>query len=85
MYAGKYVKGERPWRQLDKVDLAFPCATQNEVDADDVKALAKAGVKAILEGANMPSTSEAIDAMHEAKIEFGPAKAANAGAPLAGT
>jgi glutamate dehydrogenase/leucine dehydrogenase len=80
--AGKYVEGETPWKIVEHVDVAMPCATQNEVDAADVKALVAAGMKCLTEGANMPSNSEAIEAMHEAKIEFGPAKAANAGARL---
>ncbi len=60
-------------------DIALPCATQNELDLDGAKALIANGVKAVAEGANMPSTPEAIEAFREAGIMFGPAKAANAG------
>lgn len=60
-------------------DIALPCATQNELDLDGAKALIANGVKAVAEGANMPSTPEAIAAFREAGIMFGPAKAANAG------
>ena len=60
-------------------DIALPCATQNELDLDGAKALIANGVKAVAEGANMPSTPEAIAAFQEAGIMFGPAKAANAG------
>ncbi|MEX2784817.1 NADP-specific glutamate dehydrogenase [Streptococcus sp. H49] len=62
-----------------KADLAFPCATQNELNAADAKALVANGVIAVTEGANMPSTLEAIEIFHEAGVSFGPAKAANAG------
>ncbi|MBC6296280.1 NADP-specific glutamate dehydrogenase [Listeria sp. FSL L7-1517] len=60
-------------------DIALPCATQNEINADQARALVKNGVIAIAEGANMPSTLEAIDIYHENNVLFGPAKAANAG------
>ena len=60
-------------------DIALPCATQNELDLDGAKALIANGVQAVAEGANMPSTPEAIAAFQEAGIMFGPAKAANAG------
>ena len=60
-------------------DIVLPCATQNELDLDGAKALIANGVKAVAEGANMPSTPEAIEAFREAGIMFGPAKAANAG------
>ena len=60
-------------------DVALPCATQNELDGEAAKALIKNGVMAVAEGANMPSTPEAIEAFLEAGILFGPAKAANAG------
>lgn len=62
-----------------KADLAFPCATQNELNEDDAKTLVANGVVAVTEGANMPSTLKAIDVFHEAGVLFGPAKAANAG------
>ncbi len=60
-------------------DLAFPSATQNEVTAEDAKALLKNGCYCVSEGANMPSTPEAIEAFLQAKIAYGPAKCANAG------
>jgi glutamate dehydrogenase (NADP+) len=59
--------------------VALPCATQNEIDLDSAKALIANGVKAVGEGANMPSTLEAIDAFLKAGVLFAPAKAANAG------
>jgi len=60
-------------------DIALPCATQNELDGEDAKILIKNGVKAVAEGANMPSTPEAVEEFHKAGVLFGPAKAANAG------
>jgi glutamate dehydrogenase (NADP+) len=73
----EYHEGKTPWSV--PCDLAFPCATQNELDGDDAKQLVKNGVKGVAEGANMPSTLDAMHAFLEAKILFGPAKAANAG------
>jgi len=73
----EYLKGGSPWRL--KLDLAFPCATQNELDGEDAKALIDNGILAVSEGANMPSTNEAIDRFRAARIAFGPGKAANAG------
>lgn len=70
-------EGKRPWDV--PCDLAFPCATQNELDADDAKTLVKNGCRLVAEGANMPSTIEAIDTFIDAKILYGPAKASNAG------
>ena len=69
--------GEKPWGL--KVDMAFPCATQNEIGLDEVKQLVANGVKYIIEGANMPTTPEAITYFLENKGILGPAKAANAG------
>ena len=60
-------------------DCAFPSATQNEINGDDAANLLKGGVKLVSEGANMPSTPEACEQYLEAKIMYGPAKAANAG------
>ncbi len=71
--------GKKAWDIVDAVDVAFPCATQNEIDLNDAKKLVDAGVMAVVEGANMPSTLEAIDHFHENGVLFGPAKAANAG------
>ena len=62
-----------------KCDIALPCATQNELDAEGAKALIANGVIAVAEGANMPSTPEAVELFHENGVLFGPAKAANAG------
>jgi len=73
----QYVEGKRPWNI--KCDVALPCATQNEVDASDAKALVKNGCICVSEGANMPSTPEAIEVYLESKILYGLGKAANAG------
>ena len=62
-----------------KCDIALPCATQNEIDEESAKILVKNGVMAVAEGANMPSTLEAIEVFQSSGILFGPAKAANAG------
>ncbi|MCR5415723.1 MAG: NADP-specific glutamate dehydrogenase [Pseudobutyrivibrio sp.] len=62
-----------------KVDIALPCATQNELNEEDAKMLIANGVTAVAEGANMPSTPEAVAAFQKAGVLFGPAKAANAG------
>jgi len=62
-----------------KVDIALPCATQNEINAEHAKALVRNGCICVAEGANMPSTLEAIEIFHEHNVLFGPAKAANAG------
>jgi glutamate dehydrogenase (NADP+) len=74
----KYVEGCRNIWDV-KCDIALPCATQNEIDADSARKLIANGTWAIGEGANMPSTNEAIAIYQQAKIIFGPAKAANAG------
>jgi glutamate dehydrogenase (NADP+) len=76
-YNVDYFPGKRPWEV--KCDLAFPSATQNEIDKTDAQKLVDNGVMAISEGANMPSTLEAIDIFLGAGVAFGPAKAANAG------
>jgi len=73
----KYFDNQRPWNI--KCDIAFPSATQNEIDANDAKALVKNGCVAIGEGANMPSTPEAIKVFQKAKILYAPGKASNAG------
>ena len=62
-----------------KCDIALPCATQNELDGESAKVLIANGVKCVCEGANMPSTPEAVEAFQSAGVLFGPAKAANAG------
>ncbi len=68
---------KRPWEQ--KVDIALPCATQNELNADDAKKLVENGVICVSEGANMPCTPEAIELFVENKILYAPGKASNAG------
>ncbi len=73
----EYYEGKRPWGI--KADIAMPCATQNEISGDDAKEMMKNGIIAVAEGANMPSTPEAIDIYREHKILYGPGKAANAG------
>ncbi len=73
----RFVEGERPWAVA--VDVALPSATQNELDEDDAKALIAGGVRAVAEGANMPSTPGAVAALQDAGVLFGPGKAANAG------
>ena len=73
----QYFAGKRPWEV--KADIALPCATQNELEISDAKALITNGVKLVAEGANMPATIEATDAFLEAGVLFGPGKAANAG------
>lgn len=76
-YGVEYHAGKRPWGV--PCDMAFPCATQNELDADDANSLLKNGCIAIAEGANMPSRQSAINAFQDARILFAPSKAANAG------
>ena len=73
----QYFVGKRPWEV--KVDIALPCATQNELEIDDARTLIANGVKLVAEGANMPTSIEATDAFLEAGVLFGPGKAANAG------
>lgn len=76
-YGCKYVEGARPWGE--KCDIAMPSATQNEINGEEAKTLLANGCFAVSEGANMPSTPEAIDAFLNAKILYAPGKAANAG------
>lgn len=76
-YGCKYIDGKKPWDV--KCDMAFPSATQNEIDGNDAKKLVKNGCVCIGEGANMPSTPEAIKVFMDAKILYAPGKAANAG------
>ena len=72
-----FVEGKRPWNE--KADVALPCATQNELNGEEAATLIVNGCICVAEGANMPSTPEAISAFHEAKILFAPGKASNAG------
>ncbi len=76
-FGGEFVPGKTPW--VVKCDCAFPSATQNEVNEDDANELIKNGCFVISEGANMPSTPDAIEVYLKAKILYGPGKAANAG------
>jgi len=83
-----YIPGARPWTQFTKLDVALPCATQNEVSGEEAEALVKAGVKFVAEGSNMGCTKEAIDVFEESRMAatsttrgvwYGPGKAANCG------
>ena len=76
-YGVKYVEGAKPW--FEKADIALPSATQNEINEEAAKALVANGVFAVSEGANMPTTPEAIKVFQNAKILYAPGKAANAG------
>lgn len=73
----RFVAGKRPWEV--KADIALPCATQNELNGEEADALIRNGVKCVAEGANMPSTPEAISAFQAANVLFAPGKASNAG------
>ncbi len=73
----QFVQGKRPWEV--KCDIALPCATQNELGKEDALNLVKNGCICVCEGANMPTTPEAIEIFQENKIMFAPGKAANAG------
>jgi glutamate dehydrogenase (NADP+) len=73
----KFFPGKRPWEV--KVDVALPCATQNELDAEDAKELVKNGCQCVCEGANMPTTIDGYKIFQEAKILYAPGKASNAG------
>lgn len=80
----KYHEGARPWTLAKKVDVAIPSATQNEINGDEAKAMVAAGLRYIAEGANMPSTQEAIDIFEgerkkgsDKAVWYGPGKAAN--------
>ena len=76
-YGVKYVAGAKPW--FEKADIATPCATQNEINGEAAQALIDNGVIAVSEGANMPSTPEAVKIFQDAKILYCPGKASNAG------
>lgn len=75
--SAKYVPGAKPWGE--KADIATPCATQNEIDGEAAKTLVANGVIAVSEGANMPSTPEAVRVFQDSKILYCPGKASNAG------
>jgi glutamate dehydrogenase (NADP+) len=76
-YKVKYYEGERPWKI--KCDVALPSATQNEINEEEAQILVRNGCYVVSEGANMPSTPEAVEVFLKAKVLFGPGKAANAG------
>ena len=76
-YGVKYVPGAKPW--FEKADIATPCATQNEINAEAATALINNGIIAVTEGANMPSTPEAVRIFQKAKVLYCPGKASNAG------
>jgi len=75
--SGEFIQGKRPW-EVD-VDIALPCATQNELDKEDAEALVKNKCLCVCEGANMPCTPEAIEVLQTNGILYAPGKAANAG------
>ena len=75
--SAKYVDGKKPWEV--KCDIALPCATQNEIQVEDAEKLIANGCFALAEGANMPSTNEAIEVYQKARILYAPGKASNAG------
>ena len=75
--SAEYLEGQRPWGI--SVDVALPCATQNELNGEEAATLLANGCVCVAEGANMPSTPEAIEAFHQAGILFAPGKASNAG------
>ena len=75
----QFFEGERVWNAPCDIHVALPCATQNELDLNDAKTLVDKGLMLVAEGANMPSTPEAIEIFHDAKIPFAPGKASNAG------
>lgn len=75
--SGQFYEGRKPWEL--KVDIALPCAIQNELNKEDAEKLVENGCMCVSEGANMPCTPEAIDVFQNNNILFGPAKAANAG------
>jgi glutamate dehydrogenase (NADP+) len=77
-YKCEYHEGKRPWGLAD-AEIALPCATQNEVNLEEAKALIERGCYVVSEGANMPTEPEAVDYFLDKKILFGPGKAANAG------
>ena len=75
--SAKFFKGEKPWGV--KADLYIPCATQNEIHIEDAKKMVENGCRYLCEGANMPTTNEALEYLRDNKVVIGPSKAANAG------
>jgi len=76
-FGAEFYEGKAPWGV--KADLAFPCATQNELNLDDAREMVRNGIRGVAEGANMPSYADAVHYFIENDVLFGPAKAANAG------
>ena len=76
-YGCEYFEGKRPWHL--PCDLAFPCATQNEINKEDADTLVTNGCKGVCEGANMPSSADAVEVFEAARLLYAPSKAANAG------
>ncbi|XP_042457435.1 NADP-specific glutamate dehydrogenase-like isoform X1 [Zingiber officinale] len=77
----KYFEDAKPW--CERCDIAFPCASQNEIDQPDAIALVNSGCRVLVEGSNMPCTPQAIDILRKAKVLVAPAKAASAGGQVA--
>ncbi len=75
----EFLDGEKPWNLPCKIDIALPCATQNELDEKGAQSLVSNGVKIVTEGANMPCTPEAVEVFRKNKVIFSPGKASNAG------
>ena len=75
--SAQYHEGKRPW--YEEADIALPCATQNEINGEEAETLVRNGIIAVVEGANMPSTPEAIKIFQDAKLLYAPGKASNAG------
>ncbi|KAG1346403.1 NADP-specific glutamate dehydrogenase [Cocos nucifera] len=78
----KYFEDAKPWNE--HCDIAFPCASQNEIDQPDAVALVNSGCRILIEGSNMPCTPQAIDVLRKAKVLVAPAKAASAGGVAVG-
>ncbi|XP_008797874.1 NADP-specific glutamate dehydrogenase isoform X2 [Phoenix dactylifera] len=78
----KYVEDAKPW--IERCDIAFPCASQNEIDQPDAVALVNSGCRILIEGSNMPCTPQAIDVLRKAKVLVAPAMAASAGGVAVG-
>lgn len=75
----EYFEGERAWNVPCDIDIALPCATQNELEKEDAQKLIGRGVKLVAEGANMPTTPDALELLEENGVAFAPGKASNAG------
>ncbi|MFY9180017.1 MAG: NADP-specific glutamate dehydrogenase [Venatoribacter sp.] len=75
----QYLAGKKPWQIETPIDVALPCATQNELGAEDAQVLVKHGLQFVAEGANMPCTAEAVNVFDANKVRYAPGKASNAG------